>query len=61
MSAERDLSAARQALQALEQEQRDRFRPAPPREPANALEAYATALNAARTPTAFSIDVGWLT
>jgi len=55
-----DYSTVKASLERLEQEQRDRYRPAPQQEPRTPIEAYAKALDAARSRPAVSIDAGWL-
>jgi len=54
-----DYSQVRASLERLEEEQRDRYRPTP-EEPRTPIEAYAKALDAARTRPAVSIAAGWL-
>jgi hypothetical protein len=61
MSAEQDITKAKQAIEALEEEQRARYRPKPQPDPTPA-QAFLDRLNAScsETVSVDMVDAGWL-
>ena len=54
-----DFTKTREALEQIEQADRDRYAPEQPA-PQTPAETYAAALAAARSKTAFTVDAAWL-